>query len=337
MSDAGTIMLPLLQALSRRASGGSPSMFRPAGPAANAIAGLGAGMIVASAVVLAIIVVLVMVPVLRRQAAPDATRESLHAGNDDGERRREMRWIVLGGAAMPMVVLALIFVATLGALGVERAPATTYDVEVTGHQWWWEVRYPNDGVTTANEIHIPVGRPVRVHVASADVIHSFWVPQLQGKTDAITGQVNETWLQADRAGVYRGECAEFCGLQHAHMAFVVVADMPSEYARWLANEQRSAVASADSGMTEGGRVFLASSCVYCHTVRGTSAGGRVGPDLTHIASRRTLGSSTLDNTRANLSAWIRHPDVLKPGTKMPASALDPVTLDALVTYLETLK
>lgn len=319
-----------LQSLTRDASGGMPSMLRPAGPAALATARLGVGMIVAAGIVLAVVVVLLVLPLLRAQASSDAPPRLID------ERKWELRWIVIGGAAIPMLILAGVFLFTIGALRASHAPTSAYDVDVIGHQWWWEVRYPHDGVTTANEIHIPVGTPVRVHLTSDDVIHSFWVPRLQGKTDAITGQENETWLQADSAGVYRGECAEFCGMQHAHMAFTVIAESPAEYAAWLHNEQANALPATDSSAAAGQQVFLTASCSYCHTVRGTPALAHVGPDLTHVASRHTIAAGTLDNTRGNLAAWILNPDRIKPGTKMPPIPLDGPRLESLVAYLESL-
>lgn len=321
----------LLQSLTRQASGGPPSTLEPAGPAAESIARLGVGMIVAAAFVFAVVMILLVWPLVRTPAASDETPHIVD------ERRLEFRWIMMGGAVIPMLILAGIFAFSLGVMRTESQPSSPYEVEVVGHQWWWEVRYPSDSVTTANEIHIPVGRAVRIHVSSTDVIHSFWVPQLQGKTDAITGQVNETWLQADRAGVYRGECAEFCGVQHAHMSFVVVADAPAEYDAWMANQKRSAAAPADSSALSGQKVFLTQSCSYCHAVRGTSAGARIGPDLTHLGTRRTLASGTMDNTAVNLAAWIENPDRLKPGTKMPSVTLDRASMRALVAYLETLR
>jgi cytochrome c oxidase subunit 2 len=325
------MMFLALQALTRAAGGGPPSTFDAAGPGAESIARLGTGLIIAAVIVFVVVVVLLVLPVLRR-----ADGEFTPAPESD-DSPRDLRWIVLGGGLVPMLILAGVFAFSLAAMREQRQPATPYQVDVIGHQWWWEVRYPNEGVTTANEIHIPAGRPVRIHLMSADVIHSFWVPQLQGKTDAITGQVNETWLQADHPGVYRGECAEFCGMQHAKMAFVVVADSPADYAVWLANQQRTAVVPTDSSALIGQKVFLSQSCSYCHTVRGTSAGSSVGPDLTHLASRRTIAAGTLDLNRGNLAAWILNPDRLKPGTKMPPVPLDGATLGALVAYLETLR
>jgi cytochrome c oxidase subunit 2 len=325
------MMLLALQALTRERSGGLPSTFDAAGPGAASIARLGTGLIIAAVIVFVVVVLLLVLPVLRRADG------DLAPVPDAADSRSSLRWIVLGGGLVPMLILAGVFAFSLAAMREQQQPATPYQVDVIGHQWWWEVRYPHDGVTTANEIHIPVGRAVRIHLLSADVIHSFWVPQLQGKTDAITGQVNETWLQADHPGVYRGECAEFCGVQHAKMAFVVVADSPGDYAVWMANQQRTAVVPTDSSALLGQKIFLSQSCAHCHSVRGTSAGASVGPDLTHLASRRTIAAGTLDLNRGNLAAWILNPDRLKPGTKMPPVPLDGATLGALVAYLETLR
>ena len=323
--------LLLLQSLSRRAGGGAPSTLNPAGPAAASIARLSVGLTVVAVIVFVVVMALLIWPMVRRPDDIDDVPRIID------EHRWEFRWIVVGGAIVPMAILAAVFVVSLVVMRGDEQPSTPYDVEVIGHQWWWEVRYPTDGFVTANEIHIPVGRPVRVRLTSSDVIHSFWVPQLQGKTDAITGQVNETWLRADKVGTYRGECAEFCGMQHAHMAFVVVADSPADYAAWVAGQQAPAIVATDSSVLAGQKVFLTQSCGYCHTVRGIPAGARVGPELTHLASRRTLAAGTLDNTRGNLAAWIENPDRLKPGTKMPAVPLDGPSLQALVAYLETLR
>lgn len=318
----------LLQALTRKMGGGAPNTLDAAGAGARSIAQLGMGLIIAATIVFVVVVVLLLWPVVRSQNQDRAIPD---------DRFMESRWIVLGGIVVPLLVFIGILVFSYGAMRANARPRSAYEVEVIGHQWWWEVRYPNEGITTANEIHIPVGVPVRVHVSTGDVIHSFWVPQLQGKTDAITGRVNETWLQADHAGVYRGECAEFCGHEHAHMAFVVVADDPGIYAAWLANEQRVAVVPTDSSALIGQKVFLEQSCSYCHSIRGTPAGARVGPDLTHLASRHTLASGTIDFNRGNLAAWIENPDRIKPGTKMPPVQLDGATLGALVAYLESLR
>lgn len=210
-------------------------------------------------------------------------------------------------------------------------------VQVSGHQWWWEVRYPQQGFATANEIHIPVGQPIRLELTSADVVHNFWVPELHGKIDMTPGKVNTLWLQADQAGVYRGKCAEYCGTQHAKMELIVVADPPEQFGAWLARQQQPAPEPAELLAQQGQQVFLRSSCVYCHAVRGTSANSTFGPDLTHLASRRTLGAGALENITGNLAGWITNPHSIKPGNKMPAVVLAPEDLNALLAYLATLE
>ena len=214
-------------------------------------------------------------------------------------------------------------------------------IRVIGHQWWWEVVYPDtipqDQIETANEIHIPVGEPVVIAFESQDVIHSFWVPNLNGKRDLIPGYKTSLWLQADRAGVYRGQCAEFCGHEHAKMALVVVAQPPAEFEAWRAKQRQSQLPPTDSVAKRGEQVFLARDCVMCHAIAGTPAGGRTGPDLTHVASRATLAAGTLPNTRGNLGGWIVDPQRIKPGVLMPPNQIAPQDLQALLTYLETLK
>jgi cytochrome c oxidase subunit 2 len=317
----------LLQSLTREAGGGAPNTLDAAGPGAGSIERLSIGLIVAAVIAFVIVSALLVWPVIR------PNRETRGGGSEGSESR----WIVIGGLVVPAVVFAAILAFSFAAMRANGRPTSAYQVDVIGHRWWWEVRYPNSGVVTANEIHIPVGVPVRIHVSTGDVIHSFWVPQLQGKADAITGRVNETWLQADRPGTYRGECAEYCGHEHAHMAFVVVAEPMGAYAAWLANQQHLAVVPTDSSALMGQRLFLEQSCSYCHTVRGTPAGARIGPDLTHLASRRTLAAGTIDLNRGTLAAWIENPDRIKPGTTMPPVQLDGASLGALVAYLESLR
>ncbi len=214
-------------------------------------------------------------------------------------------------------------------------------VEVTGHQFWWEVQYddgnPSARVRTANEIHIPLHRPVVLKVTSRDVIHSFWAPNLHGKRDLIPGYVTAIWLRADEPAVYRGQCAEFCGRQHAHMAFEIVAEDEGQFEQWL-DAQRSGSAAPQSAQAIQGRdVFMRSQCVLCHTIAGTSAQGLVGPDLTHVASRGKIAAGTLPNTRGHLGGWVADPQQIKPGSQMPPTALNGPDLQALLSYLETLK
>jgi cytochrome c oxidase subunit 2 len=192
-------------------------------------------------------------------------------------------------------------------------------------------------VRTANEIHVPVGRPVAIDLKSRDVIHSFWVPNLHGKMDAIPGRVTNTWLQADSPGVWRGQCAEFCGLQHAHMALTVVAHPAHEFEQWLSAQREPATQPTEEIALRGQQVFLSGPCMMCHTIRGTPALSAFGPDLTHVASRRTLAAGTIPNTRGHLAGWILDPQVIKPGTRMPPTALGSEDLQALLAYLERLR
>ena len=214
-------------------------------------------------------------------------------------------------------------------------------IKVTGHQWWWDVEYeatvPSQMVTTANELHIPVGRPVLLELTSHDVIHSFWVPNLHGKKDLIPGYVTTLWIQADQPGVFRGQCAEFCGHQHAHMALLVIAEPPEAFSAWREAQQHPAGAPSDALQQRGQEVFLSSACVLCHTIRGTPAGAKAAPDLTHLASRQMLAAGTLYNTPGYLAGWIVDAQQLKPGNKMPPNSLTGSDLQALLAYLTSLK
>jgi cytochrome c oxidase subunit 2 len=266
-------------------------------------------------------------------------------GSDvDGEKPGErVGWfvVVFGGIVAPIVLLTTLFVISdLFVIRTTQAPAsnaTRMTVRVIGHQWWWEVRYPGTTAVTANEIHIPVRTPVRVEVRTADVIHSFWAPQLNRKIDAIPGRTGVVELSADRVGHYRGDCAEFCGLQHAHMGLVVVAEPASAFRRWLAAEARPATSPQSQQARRGEQVFVDGPCSSCHTIRGTDAHGFVGPDLTHVESRNTLGALTVVNSPATLADWIRDSQHLKPGNQMPDFRLGPARLQAVATYLEGLK
>lgn len=252
-------------------------------------------------------------------------------------------WVAWGGIVIPAIVLLAAFLFTIGTLDAvaapKRAPAAT--IQVIGHQWWWEARYegagPSQGVVTANEIHVPVGEPVRLELSTNDVIHSFWVPELAGKTDLIPGQTNTTWIEARHAGVFGGTCGEYCGAQHAHMQLRVVADPPDRFQRWLLDQRTPAAHANDQRPPDGLRVFMTSGCANCHTIRGTSAGGAVGPDLTHLASRTTIAAGALPNTLGNLIAWIVGPQAIKPGSDMPTIAVPSRDLQSLAAYLETLK
>jgi cytochrome c oxidase subunit 2 len=249
------------------------------------------------------------------------------------------RVVIGAGIVFPIVLIAALFViADIFVIKTTQAPAkaaTQMTIHVIGHQFWWEVRYPGTTVVTANEIHIPVRTPVRVDVSTADVIHSFWVPRLNRTIDTIPGRLNAIELYADAVGRYRGQCDEFCGLQHAHMAFYVFADPPGRFRAWLARQARPAAPAAATA-AQGQRVFMSLSCETCHAIRGTNASADVGPDLTHLASRTTLGALTVPNDRAHLARWITHSQQLKPGNQMPNFDLPPGQLNALVSYLEGL-
>lgn len=249
------------------------------------------------------------------------------------------RFVILGGFAIPIIILTIVYgytLTTLNALAPERNQGE-YTVEVIGYQWWWEVRYPDQSVITANEIHIPTGQPVNFKLTSADVIHSFWVPELHGKHDLIPGRVNDFWLQAEEPGAYWGLCAEFCGTQHAKMLLVVVAEPPDEFEQWLQSQQETAVDPQSALTAQGFDIFMEYNCDNCHRIAGTDAAGDLGPDLTHFASRQTLGAGAVLNTPENLAQWIRNPHTIKPGNLMPAINLTEEELTALLAYLESLE
>jgi cytochrome c oxidase subunit 2 len=307
------------------------STLSPKSSASDQIARLWWVMLIASAVIFGVVLVLVFVAVLRRrgleQAPPTTSRGGL--------------WIpAVGGIAIPIVVLAGLFALTLRTLprtSPASANATGLTIQVTGRQWFWDVTYPGKHVRTANEVHIPVGVPVNVEVSSGDVVHSFWVPELNRKIDMIPGQTNRVTLEADHAGTYRGQCAEFCGLQHAHMAFYVVAEPRAAFDAWLARESKPAAPPSTPELERGQQVLLGSACVYCHTIDGTTASGKIGPDLTHLASRRSLAAGLIPNSPGYLAGWILDPQHVKPGNKMPATDLSGSELQALLAYLESLK
>jgi cytochrome c oxidase subunit 2 len=259
----------------------------------------------------------------------------------DGERRMTMGVSLAVGAS---VVTLLVFLGYDLAVGRTTTGAPTrhpITIEVTGHQWWWELTYADTGAharfTTANELHVPVGRPVVLVLNADDVIHSFWVPNLAGKKDLVPGRTQTFWFQADTPGVYRGQCAEFCGYQHAKMGLVVVAEPPAQYAAWAVASQATPPPPSDPTAARGQQVFLNGPCAMCHAIQGTSAQSHAGPDLTRVGSRQTIAAGALRNTRGNLAGWIVDPQRVKPGAHMPPNQLAPPDLDALLTYLQTLK
>ena len=256
------------------------------------------------------------------------------------EHRDGVKWIWTGLAISIVPLLATVFwtVAVLANTGA--VPTGPLTIDILAKRWWWDAQY-RDGATgeqfrVANEIHIPVGRPVLLRLRSADVIHSFWVPKLAGKTDVIPGQVNAMWIQADAAGRYRGQCGEFCGAQHAHMAFYVVADPPLQFAQWERQQMQPAFAPA-TAQEGAGLSYFTEHCGRCHSVRGTAAQGTFGPDLTHLMSRQTIGAGMLQNNPASLSGWVENAQTVKPGALMPNQQISGPDLTVLRSYLETLR
>jgi cytochrome c oxidase subunit II len=314
---------------------GQPSAFDPKSPFATQVAALSWLMFGIAALVLLIVTALLLIAVFRRKG--DDFNPQLTNPRDG----RVLRLVIIGGAVFPAIILIVLMALSISiqnASAADGASAGQPTIEVIGHRWWWEVRYPEQGFVTANEIHIPVGRPVTLKLTSADVIHSFWVPQLHPKLDLFPGQTNTLTLQADTAGAYRGECAEYCGEQHAHMQFLVIAQPPAEFDEWVSTQQKPAQdPAAGSIEKEGQQAFLGSACVYCHTIQGTNASGTLGPDLTHLNSRTTIGAGARPNSRANLSGWIMNSQSIKPGNLMPPMNLAPDQLQAILAYLETLK
>jgi cytochrome c oxidase subunit 2 len=307
--------------------GNEQSAVNPHSDSARQISNLWWGMLVAALIVFAGVIALILLSRVRRDA------EGLPlVGN---EPKNLTRVVVAFGIVIPVLALsALFYIADIGVLKATDAPAageTAMTIHVVGHQWFWEVRYPGTGAVTANEIHIPAGKKVNVVLTTADVIHSFWVPELNKKIDAMPGHPNRLLLYALKPGLYRGECAEFCGLQHAHMSMRVYADPPAKFDAWLANERKPVQLTADR--QQGFQVFQNSQCASCHTLRGTTARGRVGPDLTHLASRKTLAALTIPNTRNYLGAWVLDPQQFKPGNKMPGLRLSGPQFDQLMTFL----
>jgi cytochrome c oxidase subunit 2 len=308
----------------------SPSMLDHHGPEASRVANVWWLMFVLATVVYVVVAGLVITAIVRGRR---------RAAAEDPDAAGDERFIWLGGIVLPVLVLAVLAVVTVTTTrDVRSAQAGELRMTVVGKRWWWDVSYPGTGVRTANELHVPVGRTVALTLESDNVIHSFWVPQLAGKVDLIPGQRNILRFTASSAGTYRGQCAEFCGIQHAHMAFVVIADPPDVFARWLARRSSGAgVTPTEEEAARGEMVFNRESCAGCHTIRGTGAQGTLGPDLTAFGGRRSIGAGTVPNSATNLTRWIRNSQSIKPGNLMPPVSLSAEDLRSLVTYLESLK
>jgi len=318
-------------AVALNACEGSQAALNPAGPQAERIAGLSWFMIVSLSIVYVIVLAVLFIGPYRRRDASGMTEARL------------VRWVSIGVAiTIGYLVLLMVLDVSVGrGLSSMSEDEDPLIVDVIGHQWWWEIVYPAQDpsrtITTANELHIPVGRTIRIRTRSVDVIHSLWIPRLHGKRDLIPDHPSVFHLRADEPGIFRGQCAEFCGLQHAHMSLLVVAQPEAEFRAWQAAQMRPAEEPADSIRRLGMQTFLNGTCPMCHAIAGTSAAARAGPDLTHFGSRRTIGAATIENNRGNLGGWIIDPHHIKPGVNMPANPIPADRLNALISYLEGLK
>jgi len=319
-------LAPFLLLIAAACATHAPNVVNAKGPAEREVTTLWWPMLWVSVVVTVFVVVMGGWAVVRTRAR----REE--------DLRREVPWgerfVLISGLGVSGVILIAFFIFSLHSMHVlSRGEAgAPLSITVTGHDWWWEVTYPN-GAVTANEIHIPVGRRVFVHLESADVIHSFWVPELAPKIDLIPGRHNQLWMQADHAGVYRGQCAEFCGLQHAHMLIIVVAEQPAAFEAWERQMAAPALAPVSADATAGQQIFMTNTCIGCHAIRGTQAKAQLGPDLTHIATRTTIAAGTLPLNAQTLRQWILDPQEIKPGATMPPTQLTPQEANALIAYL----
>jgi cytochrome c oxidase subunit II len=316
---------------------GIQSALDPKGPAAAELSFL-IWLFTVLCAVIWVLVMIVLAAILwrRRQSRPDPLVL------DHAREGRTSRVVTAAVAATAIALVALTLLSffanrTLAGIGEDAA----LTVRLTGHQWWWEVRYenadPSKILTTANEIHVPAGEPVRLLLQADDVIHSFWVPTLHGKLDLIPGIVNSLTLKADKPGIYRGQCAEFCGFQHAHMATFVIAQPRPEFDHWYSEQLQPGLEPTTDEQRAGRDLFLQRPCLMCHKIQGTPAGGNTGPELTHIASRQSLAAGTLPMSRGNLAAWIADPQSIKPSANMPTMELSGDELNAIVAYLEHLR
>lgn len=304
-------------------------VFAPSSPQAGDISHLFGLVLIVCAVIFALVAGLVAVSLWRFRSRPGTSEPRQVSGN----RKLEFAWTLV-----PFLIVVWLTYLAFGVMRASDPPSgRAPDLVVIGHQWWWEFRYPSVGVVTANEIHIPVGRKLLVRLESADVIHDFWVPQLAPKSDMIPGHPNHLWLEADQAGAYHGACAEFCGAEHAWMRFLVIAEPEAEFDTWLRQHERAGPPPGSASAQRGLQLFKDLTCLNCHPIGGVSLKANAAPDLTHLASRRTLAAGVLKNNPANLARWLRSPDTVKPGSHMPNLKLTDAQVHDLVRYLETLK
>jgi cytochrome c oxidase subunit 2 len=336
----------LVFGLSFPAQASNQSALDTAGPQANRIENLWWYMFWMSTAVFLLVMVALFFAIRngrdQRKATPNPDEANSPVLSPDPKSEKQKTRAVSLAVALTVVILfsMLLFEFVTSRSLHSLASPEPLVIQVTGHQWWWDVRYddpiPTKIVNTANEIHIPVGQPILLKTTSTDVIHSFWVPNLHGKKDLIPGQQTITWFQADKPGVYRGQCAEFCGYQHAKMALLVIAESPEEFQTWLEHQRAASVPPASAEQQRGQQVFLSAPCMMCHTIRGTTAGSRFGPDLTHLADRQTIAAATLTNTEEHLRQWITNSQEIKPGNRMPPVPLKGEDLQALLSFLASL-
>jgi len=324
--------------LATQMSSGSTSVFAPAGTPAHSVFSLSMLVLSITSGIFLVVGGLLLYALLRYRHRPNDVNAAQEPAQIYGSNQIELSWTVI-----PILIVVMLFLATARViLATEDAPkpASALDVTVIGHQFWWEYRYPKLGIVTANELHIPVSdpkhpTPTYLTMSSADTDHSFWVPRLAGKTDLIPNQVTTMWIDPNDPGLYLGQCAQYCGVQHAKMLIRIYANSPADFAAWVAHQQKPAI--EDPSAAEGREIFQHNACISCHTVAGTVATGRFGPDLTHIASRDTIASGSVPNTAANLRAFVDNPASLKPGALMPPMHLNNHDLDAVTAYLMSLK
>ncbi|OLE73695.1 MAG: cytochrome c oxidase subunit II [Acidobacteria bacterium 13_1_20CM_2_57_8] len=317
-------------------STGLTNIFAPETTPARSIFDLSMFVLAITGIIFVVVGSLLVYSIVKfRGRAADGGREPAQVY---GSTQIELAWTVI-----PILIVVVLFIATAQVIhAVQDAPKPPSAVEVTviGHQFWWEYRYPGLGIVTANELHIPVSDPARprptfLKLLSADTDHSFWIPQLGGKTDLIPNHPNSMWMDPRRPGVFLGQCAQYCGTQHAKMLLRVSVDSPEDFDAWVRAQQQPA--TQDEQVTAGRRIFETTACINCHAISGTAANGRFGPDLTHLMSRDTIASGAAENTTENLRLWIQEPDAIKPGSLMPAMRLNDADLDALVRYMESLR
>lgn len=310
-------------------TGDSGSIFSPAAPHAQAISDLFVITLWICAGIFAIVAGLVGYSIVRYRWQEGGAEPKQVAGH----KTIEIIWTII-----PFVIVLVLFGLTVQAMQKSDPPAAPEpDLVIIGHQWWWEIRDPKRGYIAANEIHIPVGRPISIRLDSADVLHEFWVPRLTRKMTTVPGAGNHVWMQADEPGVYQGVCSEFCGTQHAWMRFEVIAEPPEQYEAWVRQQQQAAPAPATPVAARGLQLFREMTCINCHTIKGAGGMSNAGPDLTHLASRRYLGSGLAPNTPENLRRWLIDPQAVKPGVLMPNFKLSDEQLDQLLAYLQSLK